>query len=180
VNAGTWVAIAAAVVAAAGAVYQRWQAVAAKAQVTIMQQQLDDEKADRHEAAGPIFTVTKSTEGYTPARQRVAEIMLTQKDGPGLSDVTVTTQPNENVRGLIGNDGENIVDSIIWKGNAPETIRLLIASLDTKGNGPVNVVLLFESVEIATGATWNRTKTTTPKIPFQVRFPVVPEPQPGS
>jgi hypothetical protein len=171
-DAATWIALGSAVFAGAAALAASWQAKAAKDQVAIMQEQLRNETDDRHEAAGPIFSITQSTLGSTPVGQDAAEIIVVQKDGPGLSEVTVTTQTNENVRGLIGEDGEKIVDSITWKDNAPGTTRQLIASLDIDWRGAkqvINIVLNFKSVEVGTGATWNRTETTTPDVPFAMR-----------
>jgi len=148
------------------------QAQAAEDQVAIMQQQLDAEKADRHEGRGPDFTIPESTIEGEWAGKPVARIMVTQEGGPGLSEVTVTTQRNENVCGLIGNDADNTVPSIPWTDNAPGTTRQLKVSLETKYTEPVNVVLHFESVDSSTGATWWRTKTTNPSTPFQIDFDI--------
>ncbi len=167
-DAGTWIALGAAVFALAAAVAAAWQAKAARDQVRIMRQQLSNETDDRHEAAGPVFSIWKSAEKDTAAGP-TAEIMVVQEGGPRLSEVTVTTRLNEEVRGLIGEDGEKIVAAIIWKDNTPETSRQLMASLDPKGQEPVNVVLNFKSVEAETGATWHRALTTTPDLSFAAR-----------
>jgi hypothetical protein len=65
-DAGTWIALGAAVFAGAAALAAWWQARAARDQVAIMQQQLDNETDARREDAGPIFTITDSTTGSTP------------------------------------------------------------------------------------------------------------------
>lgn len=59
----------------------RRQAVAAEAQVTIMQEQLNGENADRAEARRPRFNATASPMDYSDANQRYAEIVLTQTGG---------------------------------------------------------------------------------------------------
>lgn len=135
-----------------------------------MRRQLSNEEEDRHEAAGPVFGIAESWEGDTPKGQPVAEIIVVQEGGPGRSEVTVTAQTNENVRGLVGTDGEKIVDSITWEDNAPRARRQLMVSLDPERAGVVNIVLNFKSVEVGTGVTWDRTETTTPKIPFAIRI----------
>jgi hypothetical protein len=168
-DAGTWIALGAAVFAGAAALAAWWQAKAAKDQVAVMRQQLRNETDDRHEAAGPVFSITESTEGADPAGKPAAQIMVVQKGGPGLSEVTVTVQRNEVVCGLFGEDTKKIVNSIIWKDNAPGTTRQLIASLNISGRRPFNVVLNFRCVEAVTGVTWNRTITTTPEVPFGIR-----------
>jgi hypothetical protein len=197
-DAGTWIAVAGAVIALVAALAAGSQArsakrsakaaddqvAAARAQVAIMQQQLSNEAADRHEAAGPVFGITESWEGETPKGQRVAEIIVMQEGGPGLSRVTVTTEPNEYVRGLIGLGIEQTLDCIVWDGNAPGTRHQVVVSVNkmrrSGSQEPGNVVLHFESVGVLTGATWERTKSTTPKVPFHLRLPIVPgKLQPG-
>jgi hypothetical protein len=173
VNAGTWVAIAAAVIAAAAAWYGRRQAVAAKAQakaakdqVAIMQQQLDNEEADRHKARGPDFE-TNSSIGIIEAGQPAAGIVVKQVGGPGHSEVTVTVQRNDKVLGLIGDNGGGIVDAIRWTDNAPGKVNILVVGL--KGVAPVNLVLDFKSVEAGNDKPWTCTKTIIPEIPFAIR-----------
>lgn len=167
-DAGTWIAIAGAVIAL-GAAWSSWrQAKAAKDQVAIMQQQLQNETHDRHEAAGPRFSLT-GVEGMTPKGQPAAQITVVQEGGPALSEVTVTVQRSEGIRGLFGEDGPKIVDAITWKDNAPGSARHLLASLDTTGHRPYNVVLNFSAVEHGTGAAWKRTETVIPETPFTIR-----------
>jgi len=134
-----------------------------------MRQQLRYETDDRHEAAGPIFDIRESAEGAGPTGKPAAGILVEQMGGPPLSEVTVTVQRNGGVRGLFEEDSKKIVDSVIWKDNAPGAMRQLIASLNIRGRRPFNIVLNFRCVEAVTGVTWNRTITTTPSIPFTTR-----------
>jgi hypothetical protein len=168
-DAGTWIAVAGAVIALVAAWSSWWQARAARQQVAIMRRQLQNETDDRHEAAGPVFSLRESVAGTTPKGQPAAKITVVQEGGPALSEVTVTVQRTEGIRGLFGEDGPEIVDAITWKDNAPGTTRHLLASLDLKGQGLCNIVLNFRVIEDGTGATWNRTRTTIPEIPFTIR-----------
>lgn len=169
-DAGTWIAVAGAVIAAAAAWYGRGQAraanrsaeaadkqaAAAEGQVIIMRQQLAYDKADHHMAAAPGFTFPESTMG-----RRVALISVKQVGGPKLSEVTVTVQRDDYVRGLIGNDGGGLVETIRWANNAPGSIHHLKVSLATAR--PVNIVLDFTSVGAGTGETWTYTGATLPR-----------------
>jgi hypothetical protein len=158
-DAGTWIAVAAAAIALFAAWASWRQAKAAKDQVAIMRRQLGNEEADRHKAAGPDFTTNPSI-GYTEAGKPVASIGVTQVGGPEHSDVTVTVRAAGDVLGLIGTDGNTIVDSITWTDNAPGKVNKLTVSL--KRGKAVDVVLDLKSVEAGTGKVWTCTKTTRP------------------
>jgi hypothetical protein len=156
-DAGTWIAVAGAVIALVAA-WSAWrQAAAAKDQVVIMRQQLNNETADRHKAAGPNFEVASSRS--TRAGQKpVADVGVKQVGGPR---VTVTVKRDGDVRGLIEDGGDNIVDSIIWTDNAPGQVRSLKVGLERDKR--VNVVLDFVSVEKGNEEPWKCTVTTRPE-----------------
>jgi hypothetical protein len=179
VNAGTWVAVASAVIAAAGAWYSRRQAgqarrsaaaadrqaAAAEQQVAIMRQQLADERADRHQAASPHFTVTSAVIEDNTEGQPIARITVEQDGGAVVSEVRITARSNENVRGLIAHDTDYDLTTITWHDSAPGTTHELTASLEYRRAGAVNVVLDFTSVQAGTRRTWECTLTAVPRRP---------------
>jgi hypothetical protein len=161
-DAATWIAVVGAAIALVAA-WSAWrQAVAAKAQVEIMRQQLQNETADRHKAAGPDFE-TKSSR-YTKAGQAVADVGVTQVGGPKVT-VTVTVKRDGDVLGLVEDGGDDIVESIIWEENAPGQVRTLKVRL--RQDEPVNIVLDFLAVEEGNEDPWTCTKTTRPQAPIQ-------------
>ena len=166
-DAGTWIAAVAALIALVAAWASWRQAAAAKDQVAIMQQQLKNEQqqlqndeTDRHRAAGPKFEFDTASVIENPdTGQPVAKITVKQEGGPEHSEVTVTVRRTGDIHGLIGNDGRGIVDSIIWKDNAPGAKNVLKVSLER--DDPVDVALEFRSVEPGNDRPWTFTETTS-------------------
>ena len=178
-NAGDWIALASAVIAAAGAAYARWQAVqakrsagaaerqasAAEVQVAIMRQQLANETADRHQAAGPHFAVKSAVIKDNSENQPMAHITIEQVSGAAAAEVRITARRNNNVHGLVEHVADYAPREIIWRDTAPGTTHTLTAYLEYNFLNPVNVVLDFTSVQAGTGRTWRCTLTAVPHRP---------------
>jgi len=146
VNTASWIAVAAAVIAAAGAWYSRLQAgqakrsaaaaerqaVVAEEQVALTRQQLADERADRHQAAGLHFAVAAAVIEDGWHGQSVARITVEQNSGAAVSDVRITARRNDYVHGLVEGVGDYTARTIIWHDSAPGAsivLRLQVAAL---------------------------------------------------
>ena len=113
-NTASWIAVAAAVIAAAGAWYSRLQAgqakrsaaaaerqaVVAEEQVALTRQQLADERADRHQAAGLHFAVAAAVIEDGWHGQSVARITVEQQLAKNAT-LTYATNVNSTAQQLI-------------------------------------------------------------------------------
>lgn len=178
-NIASWIAVAGAVIAAAGAWFSllqagqakrsaaaaERQASAAEEQIDLMRQQLVDERAGRHQAAGPHFAITSAVIEDEWHGQHVARITVEQDRGAAVSEVQIRARHNDYVHGLIAGDGDYTARTITWHDSAPGASNVLTASLEYNYVEPVNVVLDFTAVQAGSGNTWQQTLTAVPRRP---------------
>lgn len=183
VSTGDWIAVASAVVAAVGAFFA-WrqaglakrsakaadrQATAAEEQVAIMQQQLENETVDRHEAAAPRFTIKSAVLEDDSHGQNVARLMIEQTGGVAVCKVEVTARREGYVHGLLVNPHAFAPDyttgSVVWEGSARGMEHHLTVSVEYNFVEPVNVVLDFVSRQAETDREWKCTLTAVPRRP---------------
>ena len=149
--------------------YRHWPFGCCSTPVAIMQQQLENETTDRHEAVAPRFAVKSAVIEDDRHGQHVARLTIEQAGGATVSEVEVTARREGDVDGLLVNphafEPDYTTGAVVWKGSAPGMEHVLTASLEYNFWEPVNVVLDFVSRQADTGRDWKCTLTAVPRRP---------------